>query len=188
MCQRKFCPIKYTRHYSYAKFRTFFSGHPVYHFSIQKNQQLSVTVCGEGWWTDSETTCLGFSTSFRYRNNTTHFHCNIKLILTLYLLTYLLTSGLEMDSVYHQSSGANMRPRLQHTTSCWSTDSKRPHQCCQVAITLAHVGYSLYFTMGGKYPRNCPLLMGDLSPHQMHGFLGTPSPHSQTASQLIQPL
>ena len=28
MCQRKFHPINYTRRYSYAKFGTFFSGHP----------------------------------------------------------------------------------------------------------------------------------------------------------------
>jgi len=30
MCQRKFRPVKYTRHYSYANFGTFILGHPVY--------------------------------------------------------------------------------------------------------------------------------------------------------------
>jgi len=30
MCQRKFHLIKYTRCYSYAKFGTFFLGHPAY--------------------------------------------------------------------------------------------------------------------------------------------------------------
>jgi len=29
MCQRKFCPIKYTCHYSYTNFGTFILGHPV---------------------------------------------------------------------------------------------------------------------------------------------------------------
>jgi len=34
MCRRKFRPIKYSRRYSYAKFGTFFSGHPVFQLSV----------------------------------------------------------------------------------------------------------------------------------------------------------
>jgi len=46
-------------------------------------------------------------------------------------------------------------------TSCCSTDSERPHQCCHLPnnlVSSALAGYSLYSQWAGKFPRNWAFL------------------------------
>jgi len=47
-----------------------------------------------------------------------------------------------------QSTENKFQSKLRHKASCCSTDSNRPHRCCQLANTLAHDRYSLYTSMG----------------------------------------
>jgi len=53
-------------------------------------------------------------------------------------------------------------------TSCCSTDSDRPHRCCQQRITLAHAGCCLYFSMGRVMPppkkKQLPFPLGNPGP------------------------
>jgi len=46
-------------------------------------------------------------------------------------------------------------------TSCCSTDSERPHQCCHLPnnlVSSALAGYSLYSQWAGKFPQNWAFL------------------------------
>jgi len=43
------------------------------------------------------------------------------------------------------------------------------------------------FEWPGQPPENCPLPLGDLHPHLIHGSLGPPESSSETACQSVQP-
>jgi len=66
-------------------------------------------------------------------------------------------------------------------TSCCSTESERPHRCCQLPNNFG-LRTILYNGLGDA-PKNCPFPWGSRTPPINHGTLGLPKLHLQWFSR-----
>ena len=87
--------------------------------------------------------------------------------------------------------GWNLDPHLIHGSLGYPSQYPKRHLDRFSRFCTAHSTVYLYFTMGRHFPpQNCPLPLGYLHPHLMHGFLGlfdsTPKRHLDRFSRFCR--